>query len=88
MRHIRPRTAVLSGTAIGLIAGAAVYGAVCPSPPAPSALRPASTAMAIPAARPADCGPGQSLQHGVCIIHIVRTAVAPAPVSASRPASH
>jgi hypothetical protein len=79
MHRIRPRTCVLSGATIGLLAGAAVYGVVSVAPPSPSALGAVSTARALPRARAADCAPGQSLQHGVCIIHIVRTVVAAAP---------
>ena len=94
MKRLRPRTTVLGGLAIGLIAGAAAYGATSPPAvtPAPAAFRlpsvPAADGPARPRpARAAQCAAGQKLERGVCIIHVVRTVVVPAPAAASNPAS-
>ena len=80
---IRPSFTVLSGAAIGLVAGAAVFGAVS------SAATPtAKTAEPVVAAAPAavaHCAPGQKLEDGVCVIHVVRTVVVPAPPAAQAP---
>jgi hypothetical protein len=82
LNRIRPRSAVMSGTALGLIAGAAVYGTVSPSAVAttPSALKAAQAPVAAAVARTANCAKGQKLEHGFCIIHIVRTVVVAHPV--------
>ena len=94
MKRLRPRTTVVGGLAIGLIAGAAAYGATSPPAvtPAPAAFRlpsvPAADGPARPRpARAAQCAAGQKLERGVCIIHLVRTVVVPAPAAASNPAS-
>lgn len=91
MHRIRPRTTVLSGATIGLIAGAAVYGAISSSAtaPAPTAFKPVSATRAIAPARPsaAPCAKGQKLVHGVCIVHVVHTVVVPAAGSGSYPGS-
>ena len=84
MNRIRPGICVLAGATIGLFAGAAVYGAITSSPPVLP--RAANAAMARGRVVAAGCAPGQSLQHGVCIIHLVRTVVVQAPRSPSRPA--
>ena len=78
MSHIRPRTTVISGAALGLLAGAAVYSTVAPlaiaaTPRALRAKAPVATAGA------ANCARGQKLEHGVCIIHVVRRVVVPSP---------
>jgi hypothetical protein len=81
---IRPSFTVLSGAAIGLVAGAAVYGAVS------SAATPTKTAKAVVAAAPAavaHCAHGQKLEDGVCVIHVVRTVLVPAPAVAQVPTS-
>jgi hypothetical protein len=82
---IRPSFTVLSGAAIGLVAGAAFYSAVS------SAATPtAKTAEAVVAAAPAavaHCAHGQKLEDGVCVIHVVRTVVVPAPAAAQAPTS-
>jgi hypothetical protein len=88
MYRIRPRTSVLSGAAIGLIAGATVYGAVSAPSPTFSGYKPVNAIMAVATARAAGCAAGQKLEHGVCIIHVVRTVVVPATASAARPAGH
>ena len=72
---IRPSFTVLSGAAIGLVAGAAVYGAVSSS--ATPTLKPTKAVVAAPAAV-ASCAKDQKLEDGVCVIHIVRTVVVPA----------
>jgi hypothetical protein len=72
---IRPSFTVLSGAAIGLVAGAAVYGAVSSS--ATQTLKPAKAIVAAVPAAPAKCAAGQKLEGGVCIVHVVRTVVAP-----------
>jgi hypothetical protein len=78
LKRIRPRTAVINGTALGLLAGAVVYSTVSSSAVAttPSALKAAEASVA---ARPANCARGQQLEHGFCIIHIVRTIVVAHP---------
>lgn len=95
MNRLHLRTTVLTGAAIGLVAGAAVFGAV--SSPTPTPSRAAFTAPAAPVAaaharakparpapaRPARCSAGTKLSRGVCIDHVVRTVVIPAPENAS-----
>ena len=80
---IRPSFTVLSGAAIGLVAGAAVYGAVSSS--ATPTSQPAKAVVAAAPAPAAPCAKGQKLEDGVCIIHIVRTVVVPAPAAALVP---
>jgi hypothetical protein len=77
---IRPSFTVLSGAAIGLVAGAAVYGAVSSS--ATPTLKPTKAVVAAAPAAVASCAKGQKLEDGVCVIHIVRTVVVPAPAAA------
>ena len=77
---IRPSFTVLSGAAIGLVAGAAVYGAVSSS--ATPTLKPAKAVVAAAPAAVATCAKGQKLEDGVCVIHVVRTVVVPAVVPA------
>jgi hypothetical protein len=84
--RIRPRTTVLSGAAIGLLAGAAVYGAVASSSAmalSPTPIKPALVSATIPRAPLAPCGKGQKLEHGVCIVHVEHTVVVPAAGSGS-----
>jgi len=90
MKRLRSRTTVLGGLAIGLIAGAAAYSATTPPVTTPA---PASFSMSVPPAsepllkprrpRAAPCGAGQTLRNGICIIHVVRTRVIPAPAVTS-----
>ena len=84
MKRLRPRTTVVSGAAIGLIAGAAVYGAISSSAssPTPTSFKPVSANVAV---APANCGAGQKLEHGVCIVHVVHTVVLPAAGGPSNP---
>jgi hypothetical protein len=81
MKRLRPRTAVISGATLGLIAGAAAFGAVSSStlsasPPTP--LNAALVSAATPRTVLAPCAKGQKLEHGVCIVHVVHTVVVPA----------
>jgi len=85
MRRLSPRATVISGAALGLLAGVAVYGAVSSSAAAPKVA--AFTAAKVPvAAAPAsfkNCAKGQKLEKGVCVIHVVRTVVAPSATGAA-----
>lgn len=94
MNLLRPRTAVLGGAGIGLIAAAVIYGTLSSASVAAStaaSVKPAKVVVAaVPAAaKPvaAHCGKGQKLEHGVCIIHVnrvvhvVKVVVRPAPVA-------
>lgn len=84
MHHLRPRNAVLCGAVIGLIAGAAVYGAASSaSAPTPTALTPASASTAMAQVR-APCGAAQKLEHGACIVHVVPAVVVPAAGNPSK----
>jgi hypothetical protein len=89
MNRLRPRTTVLSGATIGLIAGAAIYGAVSSSATskAPTASKPAKAAVAAAPVSAANCAVGQKLEKGVCIVHVQRIVVIPAPAGASSPNS-
>jgi hypothetical protein len=80
---IRPSFTVLSGAAIGLVAGAAVYGAVSSS--ATPTSKPTKAVVAVAPAAVASCAKGQELEDGVCVIHVVRTVVVPAPAAALVP---
>lgn len=74
---IRPSFTVLGGTAIGLIAGAAVYGTVSTGSASAStsgSVKPATSVVAEPTAA-AHCAAGQKLEDGVCVIHVKRTVV-------------
>ena len=86
---IRPSFTVLSGAAIGLVAGAAVYGAVSSS--ATPTLKPTKAVVAAAPAAAASCAKGQKLEDGACVIHVERTvvvpAVGPAPAAAQLPAT-
>jgi len=73
---IRPSFTVLSGAAIGLVAGAAVYGAV--SSAATQTVKPVKAVVAVAPAPAAHCAKGQKLEDGVCVIHVVRDVAAPA----------
>lgn len=81
MRTLRPKIAVLSGAAVGLVAGAAVYGVVSTGTstnPKPMA-KVASVSLAMapvpaPVRAPvrAHCAKGAKLERGVCIVHVHR----------------
>lgn len=87
MRRLPPRTTVISGAALGLFAGAAVYGAVSSSADASShtALK-AKAPVAAAKASAADCAASSQLENGVCVVHVVRTVVV--PPSATSIAAH
>jgi hypothetical protein len=78
-RRLTPRITVIGGTAVGLLAGATVYGAVSSSAQdfAPSAV----TAPASASARGANCTAGSTLENGVCVVHIARTPGVPSPAA-------
>jgi hypothetical protein len=76
--RIRPRTTILSGAALGLLAGAAVFGAVSSSSAVASSSTPLKPAL-VSANTPvtlAPCAKGQKLEHGVCIVHVERIVTA------------
>jgi hypothetical protein len=84
MKRLRPRITILGGSAIGLIAGAAVYsvvatGAVASS--APVSVRSPQVAVAAVPANPAPCAAGAKLEAGVCVVHVQRVVVRPAQPS-------
>ena len=85
-RHIGPRTTILGGAALGLVAGAAVYGAVSSSAgsPTPTAFK-AKAPVAVARATAPGCAGTAKLEKGVCVVHVVRTVIAP-PVAGVAPA--
>jgi len=90
MRRLSPRATVISGAALGIIGGAAVFGAVTPSTssPTPTVFKQASATRAIaPKAAAAPCAKGSKLEHGVCIVHVVHTVVVRAPDGGSNQSS-
>jgi|SRR5450631_288039 len=85
--HLGPRTTILSGAALGLVVGAAVYGAVSSSAgsPIPTAFK-AKTPVAVARATAPGCAGTATLVKGVCVVHVVRTVIAP-PVAGVAPAA-
>jgi len=91
MRRLRPRTAVLGGAAIGLVAGAVAFGATSSTTVTSPVSKPASFTKQVPVSvakppppvRPkkAPCARNQQLEDGVCIVHVERVVVRhkPAP---------
>lgn len=80
-RRLPQRATVVSGAALGLVAGAAVYGAVSSSAEVPqqTALKAkAPVAVAHPSA--ASCTAASKLEKGVCVVHVVRTVFVPPSV--------
>ena len=76
MRRLSPRAMVVSGAALGLIAGATVYGAVSSSAePASHTAFKAPKAPVTRAAHLANCKTGAKLDKGVCVVHITKTVV-------------
>src|SRR5450631_869596 len=92
MRRLPPRTTVISGAALGLVAGVAVYGAV--SSQAETSAHTAFKAKAPVAAAhasAANCAANSKLEKGVCVVHVVRTVVVPpsaAGIAAHAKAAH
>jgi hypothetical protein len=81
MKRLRPRTAVITGATLGLIAGAAAFGAVASSSVTASPSTPLKAALvsvATPRTVLAPCAKGQKLEHGDCIVHVIHTVVVPA----------
>lgn len=77
MRTLRPKIVVVGGAALGLVAGAAVYGVV--STGATAAQTPMTEVAAVSLVdasvrtpEPAQCAKGAKLQNGVCIVHVER----------------
>jgi hypothetical protein len=87
-RHLRPRTAITSGAALGLVVGATVYGAVSSSAdaPIPQTLK-AKAPAAVAPVMAAGCTGTAKLEKGVCVVHVVRTVIAPLAASAAPPAA-
>lgn len=79
VRRLPVRATVITGAALGLLAGAAVFGGVssAASEHQPAALKPAAAVATAPA-QAAPCSPNSTLVEGVCVVRIVRTVVAPA----------
>jgi hypothetical protein len=77
MHRLSPRATVVSGAALGLIAGATVYGAVSSSAQAPAPAAFTAKAPATAPARLANCAAGAKLEKGVCVVHVVRTVTLP-----------
>ena len=89
MKRLRPRLIIIVGAAVGLIAGAAVYGAVTSASvasTAPVSFKPPQVRVALAPPPAAPCAAGQTLEKGVCIVHVKkvvtvkRVVVIPAPV--------
>ena len=78
-RRLTPRTTVIGGAGLGLIAVATVYGAVssCAQETAPAAFK----APAPAAARLASCTAGSMLENGVCVVRIAGTLGVPSPAA-------
>ena len=84
-RRLPPRTTAMGGAALGLLAGAAVYGGVSLS--GASAATPAAYTAKLPvsAARAgaANCSPATTFEKGFCVFHVVRTVGAPSTANAA-----
>ena len=79
MNRLNVRTTVFGGAALGLVAGAAVFGAVSSSATSPAPSKPGLVSVGtVPAA---SCAAGQELEHGVCVVHVEKVVVIPAPAS-------
>lgn len=80
MNRLSVRTTVFGGAALGLVAGAAVFGAVSSSATSSAPSKPGLVSVGtVPAA---SCAAGQELEHGVCVVHVEKVVVVPAPASA------
>ena len=79
MNRLSVRTTVFGGAALGLVAGAAVFGAVSSSATSPAPFKPGLASVGTAPA--ASCAAGQELEHGVCVVHVEKVVVIPAPAS-------
>jgi hypothetical protein len=93
-KAFRPRAAITSGAALGLVVGAAVYGAVSSSADAPVAQTlPAKPPVTVAPVVAEGCTGAAKLEAGFCVVHVVRTVIAPpaaapaAPVPSTVPSS-
>jgi len=92
MKRLRPRTAVLGGAAIGLVAGAVAFGATSSTTVTSPVSKPVTFTKQVPVsvpkppppvrARKAPCAKNQELKDGVCIIHVERVVVRHKPAPA------
>lgn len=79
MNRLSVRTTVFGGAALGLVAGAAVFGAVSSSATSPAPFKPGL--VSVGTAPAASCAAGQKLERGVCVVHVEKVVVIPAPAS-------
>ncbi len=99
MKRLRPRTSILGGAVIGLVAGVAAFGVTSTTATTP-VTKPASFTKLAPVSIPdppppapprkAPCAKNQELRDGVCIVHVERVVVhnqPAAPVQAIAQAS-
>ena len=89
LRRHSPRVTAITGAALGLFAGAAVYSSVSSSAEVP---KPAASTLAKPpvAAAPASlaaCAAGSKLENGVCVVRVVRRVVVPSAAGAAAPSA-
>ena len=81
--HFRPRAAITSGAALGLVVGATVYGAVSSSADVQVAQKPQAKApVAVAPVLATGCTGAAKLENGICVLHVVRTVLAPPPAAA------
>jgi uncharacterized protein involved in type VI secretion and phage assembly len=86
-RRLTPRATVVSGAALGLLAGAAVYGGVSSSASAAApAYKPANASAKVAPVSYAKCAPATTFEKGTCVVHVVRTVVLPSPATAAQKA--
>ncbi|HEX7536824.1 MAG TPA: hypothetical protein VF391_07440 [Dermatophilaceae bacterium] len=83
MRRLPPRATVIGGAALGLLAGAAVYGGVSSSASdqKPAAFVPPKAPVAAAPVSYARCAAGSKLEKNVCVVRVVKTVTAPAPAA-------
>jgi hypothetical protein len=84
MRRLPPRATVIGGAALGLLAGAAVYGGVSSSASdqKPVAFVPPKAPVAAAPVSFARCAKGSTLEKNVCVVRVVKTVIAPVPAAA------
>jgi predicted component of type VI protein secretion system len=83
--RLSTRVMVMSGAALGLVAGVAAFGAFSTSAGATTPATFTTAKAPVTAAPPnfAPCAAGSTLERGACVVHVVRTVEAPAPASAT-----